>query len=55
VYVPSGNTLILKILPLKSARLAEERWASKLRRPGRSSLGEKPSDAKGLVLSPVAR
>jgi hypothetical protein len=41
------------ILPLRSFEFADVRWASQNARPGRSSIGAKPSDANGLVLSPA--
>src|SRR3954454_2591951 len=41
------------ILPLRSFVLADVRWASQNARPGRSSIGSKPSEANGLVLSPA--
>src|SRR3954468_9095357 len=44
-----------RILPLYEFVLAAVRCASQKARPGRSSIGSKPSDANGFVLSPVDR
>ena len=40
-------------LPLRSFVFADVRWASHAWRPGRSSIGVKPSEANGFVLSPA--
>src|SRR5215475_4141952 len=40
-------------LPERLLVLPAERWASQLDRPGCSSIGAYPSEANGLVLSPV--
>ena len=61
VYVASGPGapvgtslgMMWRILPLRSFVLAAVRCASQNARPGRSSIGVKPSDANGLVLSPA--
>jgi hypothetical protein len=55
VYVPSVWGRMRRILPRRSWVFAVERWASKVSRPGRSSMGAAPFDSKGLVLSPVDR
>lgn len=55
-YEPSAFTLMRRILPRRSLVLPAERWASKTGlRSGRSSMGVKPSDWKGLESSPVDR
>ncbi len=55
-YVPSAFTLIRSTLPRRSLVLPAERWASNAGlREARSSIGVKPSEAKGLVSSPVDR
>jgi len=53
--VPLGlsSGLIRMILPLRSFEFADVRWASQNVRPGRSSIGAKPSEANGFVLSPA--
>src|SRR4051812_6748808 len=51
VMVSSG--LIRRILPLRSFVLPAVRCASQYVRPERSSIGLKPSESNGLVLSPV--
>jgi len=48
-----SSGLIRMILPLRSFVLADVRWASQNARPGRSSIGAKPSEANGFVLSPA--
>jgi hypothetical protein len=42
-----------RILPFGLFVFAEERCASHASRPGRSSIGAKPLESNGLVLSPV--
>src|SRR4051794_17971158 len=42
-----------RILPRRSFALEADFWESQAERPGRSSMGAKPSDSKGLVLSPI--
>ena len=51
--VAFGSGWMRRILPLWLFELADVRCASQNARPGRSSIGVKPSDANGLVLSPV--
>ena len=53
--VPSGISigLMRRILPLRSLVFALVRWASQAERPERSSIGLKPLESNGLVLSPV--
>ena len=48
-----GSGMMCRILPFGLFVFADVRWASQASRPGRSSIGAKPSDANGLVLSPV--
>ena len=48
-----GSGTILRILPFGLFELAAVRWASQASRPGRSSIGAKPLDSNGLLLSPV--
>ena len=42
-----------RILPLALFVFADVRWASQYSRPGRSSIGAKPLESNGFVLSPV--
>jgi hypothetical protein len=51
--VAPGSGKIRRILPFGSLEFADVRWASHGCRPARSSIGVKPDDSNGLVLSPV--
>ena len=53
--VAPGSGWMRMSLPFGLLLLAAVRCASQNSRPGRSSIGVKPSDANGFVLSPVDR
>jgi hypothetical protein len=52
---PNGTVIgmIRRIFPLRSFVLPDVRWASQYSRPARSSIGSKPLESYGFVLSPV--
>ena len=49
----TGDRLVVRH-PYDGTPVAEVAWASKARRPSRSSIGVNPLCSKGSVLSPVA-
>ena len=51
--VAPGSGTIRRIFPFGLFEFAAVRWASHASRPGRSSIGVKPLDSNGLLLSPV--